>query len=109
MSAARVLINLCSIVVFSAFLLGLSWRLTAVAAAGAIALFLALHLLSGRARRLGSHAREVNQDLAARTLVVLQGMRTIRAFALEQHTRRSSSAPPRRRAPPAWRWSGCMR
>ena len=85
MSATRVLINLCSIVVFGAFLLGLSWRLTAVAAVGATALFLALHLLSGRARRLGAHTKEVNQSLAARTLVVLQGMRTIRAFALEAH------------------------
>ncbi len=49
MSATRVLINLCSIVVFGAFLLGLSWRLTAVAGVSATALFLALHLLSGRA------------------------------------------------------------
>ena len=85
MSATRVLINFCSIVVFSAFMLGLSWQLTAVAGGGATVLFLALHLLSGRARRLGSRAREVNQDLAARSLVVLQGMRTIRAFAQERH------------------------
>ena len=85
MSVTRVLINLCSIIVFGAFLLGLSWRLTAVAAVGAAALFLALHLLSGRARRLGTHTREVNQSLATRTLVVLQGMRTIRAFAQEGH------------------------
>lgn len=85
MSATRVLINLCSIVVFGAFMFSLSWQLTAVAGAGATALFLTLHLLSGRARRLGSRAREVNQDLATRTLVVLQGMRTIRAFAQEQH------------------------
>jgi ATP-binding cassette, subfamily B, bacterial MsbA len=85
LSATRVLINLCSIVVFGAFMLGLSWPLTAVAAAGATALFLAIRLLSGRARRLGAHGREVNQGLAVRTLVVLQGMRTIRAFAQEPH------------------------
>jgi len=85
MSVTRILINLCSIVVFGAFMFGLSWQLTVVAASGAIALFLALHLLSGRARRLGFQAKEVNQDLAARTLVVLQGMRTIRAFAQEFH------------------------
>jgi ABC-type multidrug transport system fused ATPase/permease subunit len=85
MSATRVLINLCSIVVFGAFMLGLSWQLTAVAAAGATALFLVLRRLSGRARRLGAHGREVNQGLAERTLVVLQGMRTIRAFAQEPH------------------------
>lgn len=83
MSVTRVLINLCSIVVFGAFLLGLSWRLTAIAAVGSIVLFLALHLLADRARRLGARSREINESLAARTLVVLQGMRTIRAFAQE--------------------------
>ncbi len=85
LSVTRVLINLCSIVVFGAFLLGLSWRLTAVAAVGATALFLAMHLLSGRARRLGARSRDAHQSLAVRTLVVLQGMRTIRAFAQEAH------------------------
>ena len=84
MSATRVLINACSIVVFSAFLLGLSWRLTAIAAIGSVALFLAVHLLTDRARRLGARNKDVNQSLAARTLVVLQGMRTIRAFAQER-------------------------
>jgi ABC-type multidrug transport system fused ATPase/permease subunit len=83
MSAARVLINICSILVFAAFLLSLSWRLTAIAAVGSAGLFLALHLLTDRARRLGARNRDINQDLAARTLVVLQGLRTIRAFAQE--------------------------
>jgi len=85
MSATRVLINLCSIVVFGAFMLSLSWQLTTVAAVGATALFLALHLLSDRARGLGASTKQVNQGLAARTLVILQGMRTIRAFAQEPH------------------------
>ncbi len=83
MSGTRVLINVCSILVFGAFLLALSWPLTAVAAAGSVLLFLALHLLADRARRLGARSRDINQDLAARTLVVLQGLRTIRAFAQE--------------------------
>lgn len=84
MSATRVLINACSILVFGAFLLALSWPLTAVAATGSVLLFLALHLLADRARRLGARSRDINQDLAARTLVVLQGLRTIRAFAQEE-------------------------
>ena len=53
MAAARVLVNACSIVVFGAFLLGLSWRITAAAAVGSVALFLALHRLRRRARRAG--------------------------------------------------------
>lgn len=88
MSATRVLINACSIVVFGAFLLSLSWQLTAIAAVGSIALFLALHLLTDRARRLGASNKDINQNLAARTLVVLQGMRTIRAFAQEARYQR---------------------
>ena len=83
MAAARVLVNACSIVVFGAFLLGLSWRIAAAAAVGSAALFLALHRLRRRARELGERTRGVNHGLAERTLVVLQGMRTIRAFAQE--------------------------
>lgn len=84
MSATRVLINLCSILVFGAFLVALSWQLTAIAVAGTIALFLVLQVLAGRARRLGARSRDINQDVAARTLVALQGLRTIRAFAQEE-------------------------
>lgn len=83
MSAARVLINVCSVLVFAAFLSSLSWQIAIVAAVGSAALFLAMHLFAGRARRLGAQTKGVNQSLAARTLAALQGMRTIRAFAQE--------------------------
>ncbi|MGI4808003.1 MAG: ABC transporter ATP-binding protein [Janthinobacterium lividum] len=85
LSFTRVLISLCSIVVFMTFLLALSWQITAIAFTGSVLLFAAFRVLSNRAARLGERINQFNRGMAARVLVLLQGMRTIRAFGQERH------------------------
>ncbi len=84
LSATRVLINACSIAVFMAFLLALSWQITAIAFTGSVVLFGAFRVISNRAARLGERINMFNRGMAARVLVLLQGMRTIRAFGQER-------------------------
>ncbi|GAN75911.1 ABC transporter ATP-binding protein [Acidisphaera rubrifaciens] len=89
MSAARVVINACSVAVFGVFLFAMSWRITCVAAIGSLMLFAAMQLLSRRAHALGAETRRVNHGLAGETLATLQGMRTIRAFGQERRRQAS--------------------
>lgn len=79
----RIIINLCTIVVFAGFMVAMSWHLFLVAAIGSVCLFAMLRLLSGQARQLGWEANDNNRRLAERMLATLQGMRVIRAFAQE--------------------------
>ncbi|MDF2994980.1 MAG: ATP-binding cassette, subfamily bacterial [Xanthobacteraceae bacterium] len=97
----RIFINLCSIIIFVAFLLILSWRVTLIALVGSVLLSAGLRFLYAPVRRLGKETHDVNQRLADRILVTLQGMRTIRAFGQEarQHTAfRGVAAEARRNA-----------
>jgi ABC-type multidrug transport system fused ATPase/permease subunit len=80
----RVFINLCAVAVFVVFLLALSWRVTLIAVIGSVILSGTLRFLSAPARRLGILTKAVNERLAERILVTLQGLRTIRAFGQEQ-------------------------
>jgi ABC-type multidrug transport system fused ATPase/permease subunit len=79
----RIFVNAVSVVVFTAFLLALSWQITLIAVVGSVILSAGLRFLSAPARRLGVLTKEVNQRLAERILVTLQGLRTIRAFGQE--------------------------
>ena len=82
-AAARIAINLCTIAVFGALLLAISWQVTLVAAVGSVLLLLGLQRLSRSAARVGREAVAANQRLAAHMLTTLHGMRTIRAFGTE--------------------------
>lgn len=97
----RIFINFCSIIIFVAFLLILSWRVTLIALVGSVLMSAGLRFLYAPVRRLGKETQNVNQRLADRILVTLQGMRTIRAFGQEarQHTAfRGVAAEARRNA-----------
>jgi ABC-type multidrug transport system fused ATPase/permease subunit len=83
-SLARLAISACSLLVFMLFLCSLSWRIALTAVIGSGAISLGLRGLTAGARRLGVDAKAVNQGLAERILVTLQGMRTIRAYGQEQ-------------------------
>jgi subfamily B ATP-binding cassette protein MsbA len=80
----RLIINLCAILVFGVVLLYLSWQITITAAIGSLLLSLTISGLSAPARRYGAQAKEINQELAAQTLITLQGLRTLRAFGQEE-------------------------
>jgi ABC-type multidrug transport system fused ATPase/permease subunit len=110
-SFTRIIINLCSIIVFAMFLLALSWRITIAAFVGSLLISGCLRWLYAPARRLGNEVKRVHQALGERMLVSLQGMRTIRAFGQESVHHRvfvESSARARRTSLQLDRLSGVL-
>jgi ATP-binding cassette, subfamily B, bacterial len=98
-SLCRIAISATYTLVLTCFLLVISWQITVLGVLGAGLLFLTLNLLGRPARRLGEQARDVNQEMAARMLHTLQGMRAIRAFGQEedhQHVFEVTSSEARR-------------
>jgi ABC-type multidrug transport system fused ATPase/permease subunit len=94
-----ILINALSAAILVLFLLALSWKLLIVAAPGITLLLVAMHYLSGPARKLGRRMRSEHEGLAGRMLVMLQGMRALRTFGQErryQHSFERASAEVRR-------------
>ena len=88
-SLTRIIISGCSIVVFAAFLLALSWQIALTALAGSLLISVTLRCLSEPARELGKRVKRVHQQLGEHMLMTLEGLRTIRAYGLEEaHQRR---------------------
>lgn len=88
-SFAKILVHACSILVLGIFLVTLSWQVSLIALTGFILMTFCLRRLSRPARRLGGEVRHVHQSLAEQMLMTLEGMRTIRAYGLEDvHHRR---------------------
>lgn len=94
----KFIVHLCSILVFGSVLLSLSWQVTMIAIAGFIVIFLGVRRLSHPARRIGKEVKKVHRDLGEQMLMTLDGMRTIRAYGLEDvHQRRFVSYSARAR------------
>ena len=92
-SLTRIVVNLCSILVFAAALLSLSWQITLTAVVGSLLVSLGLRRLSRTAHQLGRHVKYVHQLLGEHMLMTLQGMRTIRAYGQEtEHQKRFEDA-----------------
>ena len=88
-SLTRILISGCSILVFAVFLLALSWQITLTAMLGTLLLSAGLRRFSGPAQALGKKVKRVHQELGEHMLITLEGLRTIRAYGLEEaHQRR---------------------
>lgn len=87
-SFIRICVGLCSVIVFGAGLLILSFPIGLTAFAGAIVAFLLLRLVARPTQRLGKRTLEANHLLSDRMLISLSGMRTLRVFALEEHMER---------------------
>lgn len=83
-SLTRIIISGCSILVFTTFLLVLSWPITLVALVGSLLISMGLRRLSEPARELGKRVKRVHQALGERMLMTLEGLRTIRAYGLEE-------------------------
>lgn len=88
-ATSRIVINAVAMFVMIAFLLLISWPLTAIAMAGSALLCIALNRAWKLARRLGHETMKINQALAISMLQTLQGNRAIRAFGQESHYRRN--------------------
>jgi ABC-type multidrug transport system fused ATPase/permease subunit len=82
-SFTRLVINACSIAVFTLFLTILSWKIMLVAFAGSTLISMATRLFTGRARVLGAEVKKTHEYLSMQMLMTIQGMRTIRAYGQE--------------------------
>ena len=81
----RLVINTCSILVFSSILVLLSWRVSLIASVGLTLISLGLRTLSNPAKEMGDRARRIHQKLGEQMLMTIQGMRTIRSYGMESH------------------------
>jgi ABC-type multidrug transport system fused ATPase/permease subunit len=88
--------NLCTLAVFVALLLILSWQLTLMALACVALIPPAVHLVTRRVRQLGERGLQVNQALALRTWASLSGLRTIHSFGRESFEQRRFEISSRR-------------
>ena len=79
----RLIINSCSIIVFTLFLLGMSVPITLTAAIGTLIISSGMRFLARPAREHGGDAKVAHRSLGENMLVTLQGMRTIRAYGQE--------------------------
>jgi subfamily B ATP-binding cassette protein MsbA len=84
---ALALIHLCTILVFVALLLLISWQLTAALAVGLLAVLGVVRWISARAAPVGRASVDANARLGTRMWETLAGMRTVRAFGAEPFER----------------------
>jgi ABC-type multidrug transport system fused ATPase/permease subunit len=87
----RVAINLSVILIFSLFIIALSWQIALMAAAGGVAIALAGHLIARVARAHGVRVRADIEAIYTRLLAAVHGARIIRAFAQEQAEKRRAA------------------
>jgi subfamily B ATP-binding cassette protein MsbA len=78
-------INACSILVFTALLIILSWKLTVLVGFGVVVVSLALQTVTLRARRMGQDAHQANVALSEHMLDALEGLREVQIFGLREH------------------------
>ncbi len=83
-SFTRLVINACSIAVFTLFLTLLSWKIMLVAFLGSALISGVTRLFTGRARELGAAVKKTHEYLGMQMLMTIQGMRTIRAYGQEE-------------------------
>ena len=81
-------INLCSVIVFTCLLVALSWKLTLVVGLGVLLVSFVLHFVTGSARGLGRESVEANAILSNYMLDALEGVREIQMFSLARHLQR---------------------
>ncbi len=86
------LVRLCTVTVFVALLLSISWRLTLILLLGVAAVSEFVRWVAGGARAAGRDAVEANARLGERMWEALAGMRTVRAFDAVDHERRRFGA-----------------
>jgi subfamily B ATP-binding cassette protein MsbA len=74
----------CTVLVFTALLFLVSWRLTSLVVIGLLAISALLRRASGPVKKMSEEAVEVNAGLGARMWDGVAGIRTIQAFSLQR-------------------------
>jgi subfamily B ATP-binding cassette protein MsbA len=86
------LVHLCTIVVFAALLVLISWRMALLLLVGVAAVSGLVRWLASGARGAGRAAVDANARLGDRMWETLAGMRTVRAFDAVEHERQRFGA-----------------
>lgn len=82
-----ILVQLCTVLVFVALLLLISWRLTIALVVGLFAVSRLVRWMAEGAKHIGRASVDANARLGERMWETLAGMRMIRAFGAEDHER----------------------
>ena len=98
-AAPRDVVHLCTIVVFVALLVLISWRLTIALVLGLVGVSRLVRWMADGAKHTGHAAVDANARLGERMWETLAGMRTVRVFDAEDHERTRFARRVRRRAP----------
>ncbi len=85
MSLIWITINICTLLVFSALLLIVAWRLTIIVVLALLAVIKIAHWLTSSRKKLGQYCVDSANQLSHRTTEALSGIRTIRAFGQEAY------------------------
>ena len=80
-----IIISICTIIVYSVFLLLLSWQLTLLVGVFAIAISSSIQFLTRQIKNLGHQAAWANADFVYRALEGIAGTKIIRAFGREAY------------------------
>jgi len=79
------IVNLCSILVFSSLLVALSWRLTLLVVLGVAVILVLLRWITFGARNLGRQGVDANAIMSEHMLDALEGVKVIQMFGLKGH------------------------
>ena len=82
---ARVLINICTTLIFGILLLLISWKLTLITGCLLLLMSQIIQHLTRRVKRISAEATAANQNLTHRMIETLGGLQLIRAFGRENH------------------------
>lgn len=84
----NVIISTCTILVYAALLLLISWQLTIVVAIAMLGISWAISTLTSASKKLGAEMVKINSNLGMRMYESLAGMREIRAYGRELYEQR---------------------
>ena len=82
-----IIISICTIIVYSVFLLLLSWKLTLLVAVFMVAISTSIQFLTRQIKNLGRQAARANAEFVQRALEGITGTKIIRAFGREAYER----------------------
>jgi ATP-binding cassette, subfamily B, bacterial MsbA len=82
---ARVIINICTTLIFGILLLLISWKLTLITGCLLLLMSQIIQLLTRQVKRISAEATAANQNLTHRMIETLGGLHLIRAFGRENH------------------------
>ncbi len=95
-SFISLIVSSCAIVVFSALLILISWRMTLVVTGFMVMIYVLTRLATAGVKRFGREAVIANTGLSTRMWEIFSGMKVIRAFGREAHERNRYDAASQR-------------